>query len=489
MNEMRGSDQSPSHRAFDFALSHHRSGRLQEAEATYREILAAEPRHADALHMLGVIALQSGRPDIALGLIQQAISVSPSVSGFHSNLGETFRAMGRTKEAVAAYRQAISLDYTSSGAHNNLGVALKDKGDMEGAALAFRQAIRIKPDFAEAHSNLGHVLRLTGELEKAAKSYETAIQLSPDLLPAKSGLSETMFRLVPPWHVPMINDQARNEFYLSALKSVVTPESKVLEIGTGSGLLSMMAARCGAREVVSCEAVPLIAETARRIISKNGFEKRIQIISRRSTDLTPEQLGFTDGADILVSEIFSSEILGERVLHSIEDAKRRLLKPGGRVVPDAGSIMIALFGGDEIGSNLFAGEPCGFDLSLFNSLICRRQSIARKDLKVELLTNEIEAFRFNFEKESFFPNEAKTLRMTVERPGACLGIIQWIRLQMGDEFVFTNHPSVKSAASSWHYSAFLLPAPRNLQANQTAIVSAAHDRNEVWFSLQGVAEA
>ncbi len=482
---MKGNHRQTPHNAYEIALEHHRSGELQAAETIYRSILEAEPRHAEVWHMLGVLALQMGRYQVAIGVFQQAIAISPSAAENYSNLGEAYRAMGRSEEAIASYRRAILLDPNLAGAHSNLGIALKDNGDMAGAISAFRQAIQIKPDFAEAHSNLGHALRLTGELEEAAQSYKLAIQLCPSLLSARTGHSEAMLGLVPPWHIPMINDQARNEFYLSALKSVVTPESNVFEIGTGSGLLSMMAARLGAREVVTCEAVPLIAATAGRVISDNGFEKSIRIIPRRSTQLTPE-LAFIDGADVLVSEIFSSELLAEGVLHSIEDAKARLLKPGCRVVPDTGSIMIALFGGDEFGSNLVVGESCGFDLKQFNSIIAERQTIPRKDLRVELLTKDVEAFRFHFERDSFFPSEEKTLRVTVEKPGVCLGIIQWIRLGMGSELEFTNHPSMKSATSSWHYNVFLLPAPVKLEANQTAIISAAHNRNEAWISLQGV---
>lgn len=78
--------------AFELALGHHQSGRLAEAEALYRQVLAAEPRHADALHMLGVLAHQVGRNDVAAELIGQAIVVAPGVADFHSNLGEAHRA-------------------------------------------------------------------------------------------------------------------------------------------------------------------------------------------------------------------------------------------------------------------------------------------------------------------------------------------------------------------------------------------------------------
>ena len=74
--------------AFELALGHHQFGRLAEAETIYRQVLAAEPRQADALHMLGVLAHQMGRNDVAAELIGQAIAAAPGVADFHSNLGD-----------------------------------------------------------------------------------------------------------------------------------------------------------------------------------------------------------------------------------------------------------------------------------------------------------------------------------------------------------------------------------------------------------------
>lgn len=82
------------------ALQHHQAGRLQEAEALYRQILQAQPNHADALHLLGVIAHQIGKHDIAVSYISQAIKNNPQVADFHNNLGEAWRAQGKLEEAA-----------------------------------------------------------------------------------------------------------------------------------------------------------------------------------------------------------------------------------------------------------------------------------------------------------------------------------------------------------------------------------------------------
>jgi protein O-GlcNAc transferase len=73
--------------AFDLALKHHQAGRLREAEQLYRQILARHPAHADAVHYLGVIAQQTGRPDIAVDLIRRAIDVGRNTPNSHYDPG------------------------------------------------------------------------------------------------------------------------------------------------------------------------------------------------------------------------------------------------------------------------------------------------------------------------------------------------------------------------------------------------------------------
>jgi len=167
--------------AFQLAHQHHQAGRLAEAEALYRQILAAEPGHADALHLLGVVAHQFGRHAAAVDLITKAITAAPGVPAFHSNLGEAYRALGHIDEAIAAYRQAITLRVNYPDAHSNLGNALREKGQLDEAIASCRQAIALRPDYPEAYGNLGNALMEQGQWEEAVAAYRRAITLDPDL--------------------------------------------------------------------------------------------------------------------------------------------------------------------------------------------------------------------------------------------------------------------------------------------------------------------
>ena len=90
-------------------LRQHQAGQLAEAERLYRQVLAVDANHADALHLLGVIAYQVKQHDIAVELIGKAIKINPTVAAYHSNLSNTLKALGRLDEAVAACNNAIRL--------------------------------------------------------------------------------------------------------------------------------------------------------------------------------------------------------------------------------------------------------------------------------------------------------------------------------------------------------------------------------------------
>jgi tetratricopeptide (TPR) repeat protein len=174
------------------AIQHHQAGRLQEAERSYREILALEPNHADATYLLGTIAQQTGKYAVAAEYIERAISLKGTEAGFHSSLGAVYRALRRVPEAVACYRRALELKPDFAEAHGNLGNALKDQGKQDEAAACYQKALDLKPNLAEVNNNLGAVLKDQGKLDEAVACYRRAVQLKPDWADAHNSLGNTL---------------------------------------------------------------------------------------------------------------------------------------------------------------------------------------------------------------------------------------------------------------------------------------------------------
>ena len=174
-------------KAMQAAVEHHQAGRLPQAEAIYRQILQVVPNHPDALHLLGLIAHQAGKSEIAVELISKAIGVSASSQMFF-NLGIALRAQGKLDAAIDCYRKALVLKPDYAEAHSNLGVALQEQGKLEDAVDSCRRALSLKPDFANAHYNLGLALQDQGKLDEAVESYRKALALKPDYAEAHGNL-------------------------------------------------------------------------------------------------------------------------------------------------------------------------------------------------------------------------------------------------------------------------------------------------------------
>jgi protein O-GlcNAc transferase len=164
-------------RMIALALRHHQSGQLGEAEQIYRRILQSDPRNADALHLLGVIAFQMGRLETAADLIARAIALNDGHSGFHNNLANVLKAQGKFSDAERSYLRALSLKPDQADAHYNLGITLQAQGKLQDAAASYRRALAVHPGFADAHNNLGNVLRSQGEIQGAEGCYRQALRL------------------------------------------------------------------------------------------------------------------------------------------------------------------------------------------------------------------------------------------------------------------------------------------------------------------------
>ncbi|HEY3179799.1 MAG TPA: DUF5672 family protein [Casimicrobiaceae bacterium] len=158
-------------------LGAHRRGDIDAAERDYRGALAASPQHPLALHYLGVIAYQRGRPVDALPFLERAAQLRPDEAEFHNNLGLVLVDLDRHDEAIDAYRRALSRDSVHVTAWNNLGLALTGCNRLLEAIAALRKAIALRPNFGEAHWNLALALLAHGEFAEGWREYEWRLVL------------------------------------------------------------------------------------------------------------------------------------------------------------------------------------------------------------------------------------------------------------------------------------------------------------------------
>jgi predicted TPR repeat methyltransferase len=211
------------------AVELHQQGRLEPAQALYRQVLELNPRQFDALHLLGVIARQQGDFNAGIELISRALGIDNTQATAHCNLGVALLDAGRADEALASHERALALNPSYALAWSNRGNALRRLGRLDEALDSYQCALQFKPDYAEAHCNRaivlqdmhryldalgaaedalnikdrnadawlarGNALHCLRYLPEAVESFDRAIHLRPHWAEAYSAQGSSLFKL------------------------------------------------------------------------------------------------------------------------------------------------------------------------------------------------------------------------------------------------------------------------------------------------------
>ncbi len=250
---------------------------------------------------------------------------------------------------------------------------------------------------------------------------------------------------VPGFHLRMLQDADRNAAYRKAI-DINAPGKVVLDIGTGSGLLAMLAARAGAAHVIACEANPMIADRAKAVIAANGLADKITVIDRHSSNLDRE-VDLRGGAQVIVSEIFSTDLLSEGVLNSLLDARARLAVPGATFIPGYAAIRVALACFKEAGPVPRLVE--GVDVSNFAPHFYRRDSFPSNDPGLILKSDPGTLLAFDFNAAAPPSQTEQSDIELLSHGGHISGIAQWIEMQFGHGIVYENAPAIDEAHHWW----------------------------------------
>lgn len=311
----------------------------------------------------------------------------------------------------------------------------------------------------------------------------------------------------------MLHDTERNQLYHRALIEAIDTvrnrgeKAKVLDIGTGTGLLAMMAAKHGADTVYACEASVPIARCAKEVIKDNGHEGTIRLIPKRSTDVAvgPGR-DMEERANILVTEVFDTELIGECAIETFTDALQRLLEPGCMVVPHAATVYaqvvhspflrshhtprpVRLAGGLRIEVppgplRTCAGSPSLHDLQL---------SQLREGEDFMPLTAPLPVFRFDFTSAETMPEEdCLTVAADAAAAGTCHAVLMWWDLDMNPKgsirlscAPYWAHPAGREAPwrDHWMQAAYYPPREVDVRPGQRLHLTACRDAFSLWFAV------
>lgn len=357
--------------------------------------------------------------------------------------------------------------------------------EVEGMIAAFEAALQGRPDYGYNLIGLAEAVALKKRPARAAALARKAIAAAPDDPATRMRARRLLGSLLPGYHVPMMNDARRNLAWDAALKAAIRPGMLVLEIGTGAGMLALMAARAGAR-VVTCETNAVAAAAAVELAALNGYADRIDVVPANSKDLRVGE-HLDRPADLLVCDIFADGLLGFEPLSAIADARERLLAPGAPSVPRAASLRAALAHWEDYPRTGHIGRAAGFDLAPFADFV--PAAIARPiDVAgLALLSVDEAVFRFAFDGGPRPASSGRTaVSLEVTESGEANAIARWIRLELGGDIVLEARPEPGGTFFSGLTLA-PLDAPVAVQAGDAATIGAAHNGSAVdtWLKAVG----
>lgn len=272
-------------------------------------------------------------------------------------------------------------------------------------------------------------------------------------------------------YADMLHDTERNQLYYKGLEIAIRKMRQrgqpvhVLDIGTGTGLLSMMAAKLGADTVYACEAFKPMAECASKIIEQNGFGDKIKLVPKRSTELTVgEGKDLPQRANILVTEVFDTELIGEGAIGTFTHAHKELLEKDCIVVPSFANMCVQL-----VRSDLVRRWNQIDDIIVNNTKVTVPDSISScggapslHDLQLDqlpmdtftVLTEAQKIFRFDFTGKTTIPfDNTSILDCTMLNSGTIDAIFMWWDLEMDPDAEV-----ILSCAPRWAH-----PTPKDMQ--------------------------
>ena len=174
------------------ATQHFISGQLTLTESLCRDILAVDPKNSVAFHLLGIVAYQVTKFDVAEQFILKALAIDPHFTNAHASLGDTLKAQGRMEDAIFSYRKALDIEPRLLAVHFKLGITLLASGKDEDAASHIQQVIDIAPHNAQIYRDLGEELGNLGKMKDAEIYLRQAIAIKPDYAEAHARLAQTI---------------------------------------------------------------------------------------------------------------------------------------------------------------------------------------------------------------------------------------------------------------------------------------------------------
>ncbi|XP_026569941.1 protein arginine N-methyltransferase 7 [Pseudonaja textilis] len=316
-------------------------------------------------------------------------------------------------------------------------------------------------------------------------------------------------------YADMLNDKDRNTKYFQGIRAAVSrvkergEKAIVLDIGTGTGLLSMMAVTAGADFCYGIEVFKPMANTAVKIVEKNGFAGKIKIINKHSTEVTVGSDGDMESrANILITELFDTELIGEGALPSYEHAHKHLVQEGCEAVPHRATIYAQLVESKRMwswnklspihiqaeGVQKAIVFPPEMDVCPGAPSVCDIQLNQVPTCDFVPLSEVVPMFSIDFSKPVSRASASYTVKLKPVKVGKAQVVLSWwdidmdpagsIKCSLAPYWVQNTFGESPPWRDHWMQCVYFLPNEEPVTQGQSMDLTAFHDDYSVWFKLQ-----
>lgn len=341
----------------------------------------------------------------------------------------------------------------------------------------FEKAMRVYPHSHNLLNDIGKYLYKYGFYKEAWAHFARVLHLNPHRVMAEKNLNSLKNLLVERWHFRMLNDNLRNEAYRQAIKELNPRKDKVIDVGTGTGLLAIYACEAGAKDILACDGSETMTELAYNILLKNKLTNDIKIVNKMSTSMDSQDL--KGHATLLLMEMFDAGLFGEHVLQMLQHAWPALLSEQARVIPKGAEFFIAGAQCNHLNMKYQLSTEAKKLLNLDKKSIhvlapdetydCEDVHL-QKDIKY--LTEPQSVLRVNFNDFNDIEmhlnrTEPYGVKLNATEGGIINTFIGWFNLYLSETITITTDPRSDTRANAWQQAVFFDELPRTVKEGDT----------------------
>ena len=383
----------------------------------------------------------------------------------------------------------------------NWSTILAENGKLEDLVKCLKEASKLFPNSAEIANSVGSTLFQLDLFDEASVYFQQALQLDPRLSSAEENLDSIANMLVERWHFRMLNDKERNQAYKNAIGRAVTGGcDHVLDIGSGTCILSMFAVQSGAKLVYACEMSKTMYDLSLDILAANQMKDSVHVINKKSHDLAiPDDV--PRRVSLIVTETLDCGLLGEGIVETLTHAKRELLAANqkAQIIPQGAVVYGQLIQCAKIRNysqvkwDIFSHDVSCVQISGAEISEKGREPYTTEDMSCVdhvTLSDPFHIATYDFQTpENYMEESVHNRDVSVIRSGSVDAVMVWFELRLDAQEVLSSAPGRSVCWEQAAYPCQLSAGEQTAETGDKVLLNVRLTSSAIFLEVEGVASS